>query len=144
MDFFSRCNSHANYHALPRKKEKGALRLYTRKPPTLGCTGILMASGTPSLPFPIALTRSVLELKLVGANPISILTRSYTTYADRRKVSPSTLGDPLAVGRIPNIQRAVPLANVAGGNPGAALREGKISSLKGTDITTPLKEKSRV
>jgi len=49
-----------------------------------------VAPGTPSLPLDICLTLLDVALKFVGAMEISLLAKSYTTYALRRNVSPRT------------------------------------------------------
>ena len=100
-----------------------------------------VASGTAEFPVPISTTFELVALKLVCAMEISLLLRSYTTYADRRKVSPST--DELdPAGAIPKTQAGVPSGNVA--PPPLPDEMGSTSSLIMMEIVGEEKVKSRV
>ena len=94
------------------------------------------ASGTALDPVPISTTFDDVALKLVCASEISLLSRSYTTYADRRKVSPST-DVPLPAGARPKRQAAVP----SGKGPE---ENGIMSSSMVTEMVTEVKVKLSV
>ena len=72
--------------------------------PSVALTGFctFVASGTALSPFPISTTCELLVLNLVGASEIMLFSKSYTTYADRRNVSPRTLV-PAPAGPMPNL-----------------------------------------
>lgn len=59
--------------------------------PSVALTGfcILVAPGTAPAPMPISTTcEAAVASNCVGASATLLFSRSYTTYADRRKVSP--------------------------------------------------------